>query len=64
MADAALGCTARFERIDEIPFEPERKRLVTRAPRGGEPVLFVKGAPEERAAARALGRSRRRAECR
>jgi magnesium-transporting ATPase (P-type) len=46
MAAAAVGQPA-FERIDEIPFEPERKRLVTvhRAP--GEVVLFVKGAPEE-----------------
>lgn len=36
-----------FERIDEIPFEPERKRLVTVHRAQNETVLFVKGAPEE-----------------
>ena len=41
------GGSGALERIDEIPFEPERKRLVTvhRGPSGD--VLFVKGAPEE-----------------
>jgi sodium/potassium-transporting ATPase subunit alpha len=47
MATAALGGTAVFDRIDEIPFEPERKRLVTVHRVAGELVLFVKGAPEE-----------------
>ena len=35
-----------FDRIDEIPFEPERKQLVTLHRVAGEPVAFVKGAPE------------------
>src|SRR4030095_8969644 len=44
----ALGDAAAFDRIDEIPFEPERKRLVTVQHRvADEPVAFVKGAPEE-----------------
>ena len=37
----------RFERLDEIPFEPDRKRLVTVHRRGHTAVMFVKGAPEE-----------------
>ena len=36
-----------FQRIDEIPFEADRKRLVTVHRGPGETVLFVKGAPEE-----------------
>ena len=47
MASTALGDAAVFERIDEIPFEPERKRLVTLHRVAGETVAFVKGAPEE-----------------
>jgi calcium-translocating P-type ATPase len=47
MANTALGAAAVFDRIDEIPFEPERKRLVTINRVAGEPVAFVKGAPEE-----------------
>ncbi|HET9359693.1 MAG TPA: cation-transporting P-type ATPase [Vicinamibacterales bacterium] len=47
MATQALGDDAVFDRIDEIPFEPERKRLVTVHRVAGESVLFVKGAPEE-----------------
>jgi calcium-translocating P-type ATPase len=47
MAKAVPGNTAAGERIDEIPFEPERKRLVTVHRLAGELVLFVKGAPEE-----------------
>ena len=43
----ALGQLSRFERLDEIPFEPERKRLVTIHRGTDETVLFVKGAPEE-----------------
>ena len=47
MAADALGGPVMFERIDEIPFEPERKRMATihRAP--DAVVLFAKGAPEE-----------------
>jgi sodium/potassium-transporting ATPase subunit alpha len=47
MVSTALGDTPAFERIDEIPFEPERKRLVTLHRVAGELVAFVKGAPEE-----------------
>jgi calcium-translocating P-type ATPase len=47
MAAAGLGGTPAFERLDEIPFEPERKRLVTLHRRANEVVVFVKGAPEE-----------------
>jgi magnesium-transporting ATPase (P-type) len=47
MAAQRLGEAAAFERTDEIPFEPERKRLVTVHRVSGELVLFVKGAPEE-----------------
>jgi calcium-translocating P-type ATPase len=36
-----------LDRVDEIPFEPDRKRLVTVHRGGGETVLFAKGAPEE-----------------
>jgi calcium-translocating P-type ATPase len=47
MAAPALGEAAAFDRINEIPFEPERKRLVTVHRAFGELVLFAKGAPEE-----------------
>ena len=47
MAVHALGEAAAYERVDEIPFEPERKRLVTLHRVSSELVLFVKGAPEE-----------------
>jgi calcium-translocating P-type ATPase len=47
MAAQALGDAPAFERIDEIPFEPERKRLVTVHRVSDELVLFAKGAPEE-----------------
>jgi calcium-translocating P-type ATPase len=47
MATQALGEGVAFDRIDEIPFDPERKRLVTVHRVAGEIVLFVKGAPEE-----------------
>ena len=47
MATQALDNATTFDRIDEIPFEPERKRLVTVHRVSGELVLFVKGAPEE-----------------
>jgi magnesium-transporting ATPase (P-type) len=36
-----------LQRIAEIPFEPDRKRLVTVHRSDAEIVLFVKGAPEE-----------------
>jgi len=47
LAKDAVGQAAQLERIDEIPFEPDRKRLVTVHRDGDEVVLFVKGAPEE-----------------
>jgi calcium-translocating P-type ATPase len=47
MAAQTLGNVAVFERVDEIPFEAERKRLVTVHRVSGALVLFVKGAPEE-----------------
>ena len=43
----AAGSRSVLDRIDEIPFEPERKRLVTLHRGLEEVVLFVKGAPEE-----------------
>ena len=43
----AAGSRGVLDRIDEIPFEPERKRLVTVHRGPNEVVLFVKGAPEE-----------------
>jgi len=46
MATSALG-RPTFDRLDEIPFEPERKRLVTVHQLPDAIVLFVKGAPEE-----------------
>ena len=46
MASTALG-EAVFDRIDEIPFDPECKRLVTVHRVADEAVAFVKGAPEE-----------------
>jgi sodium/potassium-transporting ATPase subunit alpha len=46
LAEAAGGWGA-FDREDEIPFEPERKRLVTVHRNPNEVVLFAKGAPEE-----------------
>lgn len=36
-----------LERVDEIPFEPDRKRLVTIHRDANQLVSFVKGAPEE-----------------
>ena len=47
MAQQALKAPPAVARIDEIPFEPDRKRLVTVHRMGDGPVLFVKGAPEE-----------------
>jgi calcium-translocating P-type ATPase len=47
MAKAALGDVPALPRIDEVPFEPDRKRLVTLHRQADEIVLFVKGAPEE-----------------
>ena len=47
MAAQALGGAVLLERVDEIPFEADRKRLVTVHRVGDELVLFVKGAPEE-----------------
>ena len=45
IADA--GSRTVLDRIDEIPFEAERKRLITVHRGPSEVVLFVKGAPEE-----------------
>ena len=47
LAEGALGESAAHRRVDEIPFDPERKRLATVHEVAGELVLFVKGAPEE-----------------
>jgi calcium-translocating P-type ATPase len=47
MAAATLDEPVPLERLGEIPFEPERRRLVTIHKRAGEIVLFVKGAFEE-----------------
>ena len=47
MAADALGGAVMFERIDEVPFEPERKRMATVHRAAGDIVLFTKGAPEE-----------------
>ena len=47
MATPALSEPPALQRIDEIPFEPDRKRLVTVHRGAGEVVLFIKGAPEE-----------------
>ena len=47
MAAPALGQLSQFERLDEIPFEPDRKRLVTIHRGANERVLFTKGALEE-----------------
>ena len=47
MAADALAPSPVFERVAEIPFEPERKRLVTVHRVADELVLFAKGAPEE-----------------
>lgn len=41
------GYAAVLDRVDEIPFEPDRKRLVTVHRDRNEVMLFVKGAPEE-----------------
>jgi len=52
-AAALLGCTKhqaleRLPRLAEVPFDSERQRMITvhRAPDGGDPIVFVKGAPE------------------
>ena len=47
LATDALGEWRPLERIDEIPFESDRKRLVTVHRDEDAEVLFVKGAPEE-----------------
>jgi calcium-translocating P-type ATPase len=47
LAGTTFGNGPVFQRLDEIPFEPERKRLVTVHRSGGELLLLVKGAPEE-----------------
>ena len=47
LAERAGAGRDTFERLDEIPFEPERKRLVTVHQSPAGPVLFAKGAPEE-----------------
>ena len=47
LAREAVGRPATLERIDAIPFEPDRKRLVTVHRSDNEIVLLVKGAPEE-----------------
>jgi len=46
MAADALGGPVKCERIDEIPFEPERQRMATVHRMADTVVLFAKGAPE------------------
>jgi len=46
IARQALARPDAFERLDEIPFEPERKRLTTVHQARDEIVRFVKGAPK------------------
>jgi magnesium-transporting ATPase (P-type) len=46
LAEAA-GHYDVLPRVDEIPFEPERKRLVTVHQGSEGPIMFVTGAPEE-----------------
>jgi calcium-translocating P-type ATPase len=45
--DQAAGGLSHLRKLDEIPFEPERKRLVTVHGAADTVVLFAKGAPEE-----------------
>jgi calcium-translocating P-type ATPase len=47
MAVDALGAPVNVERLDEIPFEPERKRMATVHRAGDGVVIYAKGAPEE-----------------
>jgi sodium/potassium-transporting ATPase subunit alpha len=47
LAQPVIRQPAMWERVDEIPFEPDRKRLVTVHRAGGALVVFVKGALEE-----------------
>ena len=47
LAGPMLGDGPSLARIDEIPFDSDRKRLVTIHRDGPGAVLFVKGAPEE-----------------
>ena len=47
LAQPLLGVAPPLARTDEIPFDPDRKRLVTIHQDGTGAVLFVKGAPEE-----------------
>ena len=56
MAAQALVAPAVLERIDEIPFEPERKRLVTVHRAAGEVVLLRQGSPGRTPGASTLDR--------
>jgi calcium-translocating P-type ATPase len=47
LAQAVPGVNPALTRIDEIPFDPDRKRLVTIHRDATGTVMFVKGAPEE-----------------
>jgi sodium/potassium-transporting ATPase subunit alpha len=47
LARPLLGVGPSLARMDEIPFDPDRKRLVTIHQERTGAVLFVKGAPEE-----------------
>jgi calcium-translocating P-type ATPase len=47
LARPFLGDRPWLARLDEIPFDPDRKRLVTIHRDGTGALLFVKGAPEE-----------------
>jgi len=47
LASSALADVAALERLHEIPFEPDRRRLVTFHRDLDGTLLFMKGAPEE-----------------
>jgi sodium/potassium-transporting ATPase subunit alpha len=47
LASSALAHVAALERLHEIPFEPDRRRLVTFHRDVDATILFTKGAPEE-----------------
>ncbi|HUJ24507.1 MAG TPA: cation-transporting P-type ATPase, partial [Myxococcales bacterium] len=59
MARTALGPEPEAERIGEIPFDSEKRRLTTLHRRGGRTVSYTKGAPETVLPLCDLGEARR-----